>query len=147
MVYPLKPGVEKKERAEKQPMTPNKELIGFVQNKKVPILRGKLYAFHRVAKMKIEEGFKIKPFDERAHKNLLKKTKLVYLTQAGVMEDWSVFIQNEEAEPIHSEKCGRNDKCQCGSGLKYKKCCLDKDEAGVVEMAKPSTSEEPAKAE
>ena len=25
------------------------------------------------------------------------------------------------------EKIGRNDKCPCGSGLKYKKCCLNKD--------------------
>jgi uncharacterized protein YecA (UPF0149 family) len=23
---------------------------------------------------------------------------------------------------------GRNDPCPCGSGLKYKKCCLSKDE-------------------
>lgn len=30
------------------------------------------------------------------------------------------------AEP----KIGRNDLCPCGSGKKYKKCCLDKDEAG-----------------
>lgn len=25
------------------------------------------------------------------------------------------------------EKIGRNDLCPCGSGLKYKKCCLNKD--------------------
>lgn len=25
------------------------------------------------------------------------------------------------------KKIGRNDKCPCGSGLKYKKCCLDKE--------------------
>lgn len=23
-------------------------------------------------------------------------------------------------------KIGRNDPCQCGSGKKYKKCCMDK---------------------
>lgn len=27
-------------------------------------------------------------------------------------------------------KIGRNDPCPCGSGLKYKKCCADKQEAG-----------------
>jgi hypothetical protein len=27
------------------------------------------------------------------------------------------------------EKPGRNDRCPCGSGKKYKKCCLPKDEA------------------
>ena len=25
-----------------------------------------------------------------------------------------------------SEKLGRNDPCHCGSGLKYKKCCLQR---------------------
>lgn len=28
---------------------------------------------------------------------------------------------------VKSPKIGRNDKCPCGSGLKYKKCCLNKD--------------------
>jgi hypothetical protein len=26
-------------------------------------------------------------------------------------------------------KLGRNEPCHCGSGQKYKKCCLDKDQA------------------
>lgn len=30
------------------------------------------------------------------------------------------------------QKLGRNDPCYCGSGLKYKKCCLRKDEAANV---------------
>jgi SWIM/SEC-C metal-binding protein len=25
--------------------------------------------------------------------------------------------------PVHIEKIGRNDPCNCGSGKKYKKCC------------------------
>jgi hypothetical protein len=28
-----------------------------------------------------------------------------------------------------SHHLGRNDPCHCGSGRKYKQCCLDKDEA------------------
>jgi hypothetical protein len=35
-----------------------------------------------------------------------------------------------------SRKVGRNDPCDCGSGKKYKKCCLDTDEA-----ARPRTLE------
>ena len=31
-------------------------------------------------------------------------------------------------------KPGRNDPCPCGSGNKYKKCCLMKDEAAEVEV-------------
>src|SRR5215831_8097365 len=29
----------------------------------------------------------------------------------------------------HMVKPGRNDPCHCGSGKKYKRCCLEKDEA------------------
>lgn len=32
-------------------------------------------------------------------------------------------------------KIGRNDPCHCGSGKKYKKCCLEKDEALEREQA------------
>ena len=32
----------------------------------------------------------------------------------------------------HSQQVGRNDPCPCGSGKKYKKCCLKKDEARLV---------------
>ena len=32
---------------------------------------------------------------------------------------------NQKASPIQSNvKIGRNEKCPCGSGKKYKKCCL-----------------------
>lgn len=30
------------------------------------------------------------------------------------------------------EKAGRNDPCPCGSGKKYKQCCLKKDQEGGV---------------
>ncbi len=29
--------------------------------------------------------------------------------------------------PIQSHKVGRNEPCPCGSGKKYKKCCLQKE--------------------
>ena len=31
--------------------------------------------------------------------------------------------QNKTANIVTSNKIGRNDECQCGSGKKYKKCC------------------------
>jgi methionyl aminopeptidase len=33
-------------------------------------------------------------------------------------------------------KVGRNDPCPCGSGLKYKKCCLDKESPASEELKK-----------
>ncbi len=37
-------------------------------------------------------------------------------------------VSETATAPIHREgpKVGRNDACPCGSGKKYKKCCLDK---------------------
>jgi tetratricopeptide (TPR) repeat protein len=43
------------------------------------------------------------------------------------------------------QKLGRNDLCYCGSGNKYKKCCLSKDEAGNITRisASPETHSGP----
>lgn len=43
------------------------------------------------------------------------------------------FVHHTIVEPdkpfiIKKEKLGRNDPCLCGSGKKYKKCCLGKEE-------------------
>lgn len=38
-------------------------------------------------------------------------------------------------------KIGRNDACPCGSGLKYKRCCLDKD-ARVAHSTPTTTARE-----
>lgn len=35
------------------------------------------------------------------------------------------------------EKLGRNDPCHCGSGKKYKKCCIEADEAALVKTKEP----------
>ncbi len=41
-----------------------------------------------------------------------------------------------------NERPGRNEKCHCGSGKKYKHCCLDKDEAAArEERAKKAKAE------
>jgi len=42
---------------------------------------------------------------------------------------------------IKREKVGRNDPCPCGSGKKYKKCCLNKDEARKSEKTSATPKE------
>lgn len=43
--------------------------------------------------------------------------------------DWTDWEEDEKQEPIRvAPKTGRNDPCPCGSGKKYKKCCLSKEE-------------------
>jgi len=37
------------------------------------------------------------------------------------------LIREKGAKPgLQRKKIGRNEKCPCGSGKKYKKCCLNK---------------------
>jgi tetratricopeptide (TPR) repeat protein len=43
-------------------------------------------------------------------------------------------------------KVGRNDPCPCGSGQKYKRCCLPRDEAAAVERARAHELEQAAAA-
>jgi hypothetical protein len=48
-----------------------------------------------------------------------------------------------------SKNIGRNDPCHCGSGKKYKACCLGKDEAAerdarAKEQEKAAAAEAPA---
>jgi SEC-C motif len=57
-------------------------------------------------------------------------------------------------EAIQRKTLGRNDPCHCGSGKKYKQCCLAKDEAAerearakaAAEAAAPASAEGAAKA-
>jgi hypothetical protein len=41
-------------------------------------------------------------------------------------------------------KIGRNDPCPCGSGQKYKRCCLPRDEAAAVARARALEREQAA---
>lgn len=60
-----------------------------------------------------------KLFEER-HKQL--KEKLYPLMQK---KQWQAILKKQNKN-WKSEKIGRNDPCPCGSGKKYKKCCIDK---------------------
>lgn len=64
---------------------------------------------HYSALYKLRQGF----FDEILQSSLAKKLKDVNLIPAGTAS-------------IKDAKVGRNDPCPCGSGKKYKKCCIDK---------------------
>jgi tetratricopeptide (TPR) repeat protein len=44
-------------------------------------------------------------------------------------------------EIVKRDKVGRNDPCPCGSGKKYKKCCLNKDEARRSEKTSATPKE------
>ena len=40
---------------------------------------------------------------------------------------------------------GRNSRCPCGSGKKYKKCCLSKDEKSEIKSLEPNAEPAPSR--
>jgi preprotein translocase subunit SecA len=57
--------------------------------------------------------------------------ELVHLSNHSrqwVVKGYAPFeLLPRELKNSNKLKVGRNDPCYCGSGKKYKKCCLDKD--------------------
>lgn len=71
--------------------------------------------------LKAQKGHLL-PFRDKSH--LPQETR----NRAGEREEDEVKPKDVERSPIVSPdpKVGRNDPCPCGSGKKYKKCCMDK---------------------
>lgn len=65
-----------------------------------------------------DEGFSRDPIEEINQKEEAMETKTKGLTP----EVETIFEQVHTMKKDH--KIGRNDKCPCGSGKKYKRCCL-----------------------
>lgn len=61
------------------------------------------------------------PISERARKEI----ETIEEKQKSPLDLWG-----EDSSPYVREepKIGRNDPCPCGSGKKYKKCCMRKDQ-------------------
>lgn len=85
-----------------------------------------IYAFDLYQGITVEQDFK-KAFDildKLASLNpvVAKETKSTLL---GMFESGHIEIKKYKTEtPFISNKLGRNDICLCGSGKKFKKCCL-----------------------
>src|SRR2546428_10235432 len=65
-----------------------------------------------------------------------------YDTSASVVK-W----REKEAplDPSTAERPGRNEPCHCGSGRKYKHCCLQKDDAKAAAARAKAAAETPAR--
>src|SRR3989344_5698638 len=59
---------------------------------------------------------------------------LDFIKESAKKLDWDVQFDKI--------KFGRNDPCPCGSGKKYKKCCIDKVEVSVEKLQNPELSED-----
>lgn len=56
-------------------------------------------------------------------------------------------MAKNEAEDSPGQGLGRNDRCHCDSGKKYKQCCLGADEAAARELRAKQAEEAAAAAE
>ncbi len=54
----------------------------------------------------------------------------------------TIAARQHHEEPVTSHKIGRNEPCPCGSGKKYKKCCLRKDEENRLAVAQAGRVDE-----
>lgn len=47
------------------------------------------------------------------------------------------MLESEGDKPVRKTKIGRNDPCLCGSGKKYKHCCLNKPKDAIDLIENP----------
>jgi preprotein translocase subunit SecA len=101
-------------------------LRAYGQNDPVVEYKREGYAMFEEMIAAIQEETTRRLFLFRIQKNEpLKREKVAKVTAANSGDDKSV-----KKEPLKKKvKVGRNDPCPCGSGKKYKNCCLDKDMA------------------
>ncbi len=101
-------------------------LRAYGQNDPLVEYKREGYAMFEAMNRAIQEETTRRMFLFRIQRNEpLKREKVAKVTAAGAGDDKSV-----RKEPMKKKvKVGRNDPCPCGSGKKYKNCCLDKDMA------------------
>lgn len=59
------------------------------------------------------------------HLQSLAEAKATSIENIVGANDVPMFRFTKTRPVVRDYKIGRNDPCPCGSGLKYKKCCLD----------------------
>lgn len=74
------------------------------------------------AKIKTLTGDTVKANEPTEIKNVYNR--FLSFFHDGHSEFQGVSFPEKKKPIIKPKKIGRNEKCPCGSGLKYKKCCL-----------------------
>ena len=74
-------------------------------------------------------------------KEFRRPTKLINQRLSKLLQGASIPAV-QKVEPMRSQKIGRNQPCPCGSGKKYKKCCLRKDEENRLAVAQAGVADE-----
>ncbi len=92
----------------------------------------------------LTEALKPEEIDDDTEINLAVDYEKLYFNMHDAKADWlynlpswnnviskdrraEISKEYRESKTVHVEKIGRNDTCPCGSGKKYKKCCMAKE--------------------
>ena len=75
------------------------------------------------------DHFAKKAYAEYTAELVRRNNEVAKMQQAHVEQE----KQKKQEIQVKSVKIGRNSKCTCGSGKKYKKCCLGKEKEKKVE--------------
>src|SRR5260370_30932323 len=67
---------------------------------------------------------------DTTNERTLQRGALAYNTALLVCK---YAARNTAVQPVRKSRAGRNEPCPCGSGKKYKKCCLDTDRAPLAD--------------
>lgn len=83
-------------------------------------------AAHENVRLMIELEFDAEGVIADVHWHDVSLQGLSDVERAKVEEAGTALRQERVATAMRDRKVGRNDPCPCGSGLKYKKCCLNR---------------------
>lgn len=95
------------------------------------------YSLCQTALARFDEGhfYRLYRMDKDSLREAIESLLLELGEEMGINPNWNESVTSPV---IRKEKVGRNDPCPCGSGKKYKKCCLGKEEA-KASVPRPQT--------
>ena len=112
-------------------------LENFLKNTKIPsVILERVYAKYPSFADKVSEILgETLTFEQIIEKYKSNKDNLPIIAPAAILYSSKVFAElmysemneEEKQEDVTTQKVGRNDLCPCGSGKKYKKCCMPKN--------------------
>lgn len=113
-------------------------VVSFLENDKLPAaiierVAGKHENFLERTNKILESDYTEKSLLEHykidsLNNKIYSSTSVLYASKifSKVMEAVTNKVENQDKEGIDYSNVGRNDPCPCGSGKKFKKCCLDR---------------------
>jgi hypothetical protein len=102
-----------------------------------PLVRHQLHQF-KVKNAALSGGSELRPVDESTESVTRWQHAVAKPTLPCRFVSWLSYPVSGEQEAVTKFKVGRNDPCPCGSGRKYKRCCL-----GGHEPSQPRTAVQP----